>query len=233
MLPYSMLLLFFVAIAAVRSAEHRSSDWDIKSTEMKKGDKANLKLYYESLCPDCVDFQIQRLDPLLKEIGSYIDLKLYPYGKAKRHEKNGKTVITCQHGEEECYGNKLHACAIDKLKDIYKAAHYITCMMNGTWGGDGSTDKDATKCGDQMKIDSKPIKKCAKGDKGEELLEYYGKETDKVKFRNVPYVLINEEEFEMFEDLKKKICETLKNPPPQCKTKELMNILSSILSNIL
>ncbi|XP_063391287.1 GILT-like protein 2 [Cydia fagiglandana] len=202
------------------------------SFQIKKGDKADVKLFYESLCPYCVDFH-KRLDAVLKEIGSYINLKLYPYGNADRKDENGKTVIICQHGEKECYGNKLHACAIDQLKDIQKAAYYITCMMNGTWGGAGSTDKDATKCGEQMKIDSKPIKECAKGKKGEELLEYYGKETDKAGIDGTPYVLINEEEFDLNDDLKKDICKVLKNPPPQCKTKELLDTLYSILSNIL
>ncbi|XP_063370682.1 gamma-interferon-inducible lysosomal thiol reductase-like [Cydia amplana] len=196
-------------------------DWDIKSMEIEKVDKVDLKLYYESLCPYCVTFHIERLDPVFKEIGSYIDLKLYPYGNAKRQEVDGKTVIVCQHGEKECYGNKLHACAIDELKDIRVAEPYISCMMNGTGGGDGSTDKDATKCGDLMKIDSMPIMVCAKGKKGEELLEYYGKETDKMadKIDGVPFVFINGEEFDLHDDLKKTICEALKNPPSQCKTK--------------
>ncbi|XP_063370855.1 GILT-like protein 2 [Cydia amplana] len=219
MLPYSMFLFCLVAGAAVGSADIRSRDWDIKSMEIKKVDKVDLKLYYESLCPDCVTFQIERLDPVFTEIGSYIDLKLYPYGNANRKEVDGKTVIVCQHGEKECYGNKLHACAIDKLKDIRATSPYISCMMNGTWGGDGSTDMDATKCGDLMNIDSKPIKECAKGKKGEELLEYYGKETDKITKHGVPHVLLNGEKFDMYDNLKKKICEALKNPPSQCKTK--------------
>ncbi|XP_061726564.1 GILT-like protein 2 [Cydia pomonella] len=217
MMLYSIFLFCFVAITAVGCAEIGSRNWDIKSMKIKKGDKVDLKLYYESLCPYCVRFHVERLDPTLKKIGSYIDLKVYPYGNAERHERNGKTVIICQHGEKECYGNKLHACAIDILKDIYVAEPYISCMMNATWGGDGSTDKDATQCGDLMKIDSKPIKECAKSKKGEELLEYYGKESEKVNFDGVPYVLINDKEFDLSDDLKKTICDALKNPPPQCK----------------
>ncbi|XP_048002282.1 GILT-like protein 2 isoform X2 [Leguminivora glycinivorella] len=147
----------------------------------------------------------------------------------EKHEEDGKTVIVCQHGEKECYGNKLHACAIDIVKDMTVAEPYISCMMNGTWGGGGSTDMDATKCGDLMKIDSKPIIECAKGKKGEELLEYYGKETEKVKFHGVPAVRINGEDFDLIDDLKKKICEALKNPPPECKTKNLLSLLNDFI----
>ncbi|XP_063370684.1 GILT-like protein 2 [Cydia amplana] len=253
MLPYSMFLLCLVAVAAVGSAAealvvppamlalmissvgpqpvrvHRPF-WNRPASPamtIKKVDKVDLKLYYESLCEPCRTFHTKRLDPVFKEIGSYIDLKLYPYGNAERHERHGKTIIVCQHGKKECYGNKLHACAMYKLKDIHVASPYISCMMNGTWGGYGSTDMDATKCGDLMNIDSKPIKECAKGKKGEELLEYYGKETDKITKQGVPHVLINGVKFDTDDDLKKAICEALKNPPSQCKTK--LNILSNIL----
>ncbi|XP_048002281.1 GILT-like protein 2 isoform X1 [Leguminivora glycinivorella] len=210
-------------------ADITSRDWDLQTLEIMNEDKVDLDLYYESLCPYCARFHIKRLDPVYKEMSSYIDLKVYPYGNARKHEEDGKTVIVCQHGEKECYGNKLHACAIDIVKDMTVAEPYISCMMNGTWGGGGSTDMDATKCGDLMKIDSKPIIECAKGKKGEELLEYYGKETEKVKFHGVPAVRINGEDFDLIDDLKKKICEALKNPPPECKTKNLLSLLNDFI----
>lgn len=57
---------------------------------------------------------------------------------------DGKTVINCQHGPDECYGNKLHACAIDIVKNETASEYYNTCMMAANWGGAGSTDEDAT-----------------------------------------------------------------------------------------
>lgn len=42
-----------------------------------------------------------------------------------------------------------------------------------------------------MAIDSEPIKACAKGTKGTELLTYYGEETKKTKLGYVPYIRVN------------------------------------------
>lgn len=36
--------------------------------------------------------------------------------------------MTCQHGPNECYGNKIHACAIqNKTQDVYM--NFIGCDM--------------------------------------------------------------------------------------------------------
>ncbi|XP_047985256.1 gamma-interferon-inducible lysosomal thiol reductase-like [Leguminivora glycinivorella] len=222
MLSYKCLFCL-LAISIVDSIEILSNYPDLKNLEQYyhyqtiNGDKVKLQVYYECLCPDCIAFHLGPLDDVYRKIGSYIDLKLYPYGNAKKSEKNGKTVITCQHGPAECYGNKLHACAIEILNDISKAEFYNSCMMNGTWGGRGSTDMDATNCGKSMGIDSKAIIACAKSSRGEDLLEYYGQETDKlVDKQYVPWVLINGEFFDSNGDLMKKICETLSNSPPPC-----------------
>ncbi|XP_063358057.1 gamma-interferon-inducible lysosomal thiol reductase-like [Cydia amplana] len=223
MLSYSKCLLCLLAISTVDSVEIYSNYPDLKALEQYyhyqiiNGEKVELQVYYECLCPDCISFHLGPLDDVYNKIGSYINLKLYPYGNAKRTEENGKTVITCQHGPAECYGNKLHACAIDILKDISKSEYYNSCMMNGTWGGRGSTDMDATNCGQTMGIDSKPIIACAQSKRGEDLLEYYGQETDRlINKQYVPWVLINGELFDTENDLMKKICETLSNSPPPC-----------------
>ncbi|XP_063616804.1 gamma-interferon-inducible lysosomal thiol reductase-like, partial [Cydia splendana] len=188
----------------------------------KSGDKVDVRLYYECLCPYCIDFYTTALIKTVEKLGPYIDLKTYPYGNAERTEENGKVIIECQHGEEECYGNKLHACAIDILKNTTRSVSYISCMMSGQGENSGSDDNGATRCGKKMGINAKKIIKCAKGKKGEELLEYYGKETDKdVPDREgVPWSLINGKYVNGVGELDKwlaTICAALDHPPPQCK----------------
>lgn len=67
-----------------------------------------------------------------------------------------------------------------------------------------------------MSIDSKPIKLCAKGSKGSELLKFYGDESKKAAFKSVPHILINggpgrDDHF------KDDVCKAFQNPPLQCK----------------
>ncbi|XP_047984794.1 gamma-interferon-responsive lysosomal thiol protein-like [Leguminivora glycinivorella] len=154
-------------------------------------DKVDLRIYYEAMCPGCIIEYTRILPDILDKLGAYVNLKTYPYGNAWKTE-NGK--IQCQHGPEECYGNKLHACAIDILKDTTQYVKYTACMMSGQEDGSGgSNDKGATSCGKQMGIDATKIIECAKGEKGEKLLEKYGEETDYEvpDLRSVPWSLIN------------------------------------------
>ncbi|XP_047984793.1 uncharacterized protein LOC125225227 [Leguminivora glycinivorella] len=184
-----------------------------------KGDKVDLRIYYEAMCPYCIDEYTEILPEIIDKLGAYINLKTYPYGNSNKTEKNGKTVIECQHGPKECYGNKLHACAIDVLKDTTQYVKYIACMMSGQEDGSGgSNDKGATECGKQMGIDATKIIECAKGEKGEKLLEQYGEETDyeAPDKRGVPWSLINGK-FVSSDLWFTTICAALAHPPPECK----------------
>lgn len=40
--------------------------------------------------------------------------------------------FTCQHGEEECLGNMIHACAKHHLQDIKLEMKFITCLLSSS-----------------------------------------------------------------------------------------------------
>lgn len=53
---------------------------------------------------------------------------MYPFGNAKQN-KWGKTIYTnCQHGEDECLGNMIMNCAIDKYDFKTQALPFIVCF---------------------------------------------------------------------------------------------------------
>lgn len=56
---------------------------------------------------------------------------------------DGNYEFICQHGPAECYGNKLHACAIDELQNITLAVLYNSCLMDYSQPGNGSNDAAA------------------------------------------------------------------------------------------
>ncbi|KOB76592.1 Legumaturain, partial [Operophtera brumata] len=114
--------------------------------------------------------------------------------------------FTCQHGPAECYGNKLHACAIDVLQNITAAIRYNSCLMDYSQAGNGSDDVAANVA----------IKQCAKGAKGPELLKFYGEESTKSGFTSVPYVLINGAPGRV-DHFKEDVCKAFSKPPPPCK----------------
>ena len=46
-------------------------------------EKLKISLFYEALCPDCIQFDSKQLYPLYEQIPEYIDLELVPYGNAR------------------------------------------------------------------------------------------------------------------------------------------------------
>ncbi|XP_026732254.1 GILT-like protein 2 isoform X2 [Trichoplusia ni] len=179
-------------------------------------DKVDIKIYYECHCSDCILFDTTQLRPTVELLGSKLNLHLNPYGNAETIDNgNGKYEFKCQHGPTECYGNKLHACAIDLLGNQTLAVMYNSCMMNSNRKDKGSDDNAADECGKLLKINSKPIKQCAKGLKGSLLLKAYGDESKRVGFKFVPYILINGVQNDG-SHFKRDVCAAFANPPPEC-----------------
>lgn len=47
--------------------------------------KVRVTIFYESLCPACIKFFNEKLEPTVNLIAPYIDVELIPYGHAKVH----------------------------------------------------------------------------------------------------------------------------------------------------
>lgn len=51
-------------------------------------------------------------------------------------ERNGQYYFICQHGEEECYANKIHACAIQAVGNMTAAVKITECMITDNLNAD-------------------------------------------------------------------------------------------------
>ncbi|XP_075980844.1 uncharacterized protein LOC142979636 [Anticarsia gemmatalis] len=247
MSPYQSFVFFFINLSFIITSaqyyDYRSNNFRSQSNptlapnfrnpygiqerlRQFQQEKVRIDLYYECLCPDCRHFDTEQFAPTVRKLGNYLDVHLYPYGNAKTIKfDNGTFQVICQHGPAECYGNMLHACAIDQLADLRKAIDYNTCMMDFAQSNRGSDDEAADKCGRLMNIDSESIKSCARGPRGLALLKYYGDESQKVGFKWVPYILINgapNQGDNFFRD----VCSAFKKPPQECN--EIMHCAVSL-----
>lgn len=188
-----------------------------------KGEKVKIDLYYEYLCPPCRQFVHDQLESTVKAIGDIMDVTLIPYGNAHtvRHD-DGTYEFKCQHGPEECQGNKLHACAISKLGVKQEViVSFVKCTESIT---EGPIADRGEKCAKELAIEFEEIKKCFNGPEGDKLLAEMGDKTEeenKKHGRNyVPWIVLNghhddDTEGKMQSNLKHVVCETYTGRRPE------------------
>ncbi|CAK1587408.1 unnamed protein product [Parnassius mnemosyne] len=208
-----MRTLLFVFVAAILC-----SAW----AKTKRDDnKVKIAVYYESLCPDSKRFITTQLAPVWRDLRGAVKVKLVPYGKATHDKVNGKWQFTCQHGADECYGNKLQSCILKdrSLLDTDKM-ELVICLMS-----QANPDKALDTCLEQVKklSNSDKIKRCASGEMGDNLLASYGDKTDLIQrpLSFVPTVVINEKydqavQDEAMNNLKAVVCRVSINKPSSC-----------------
>lgn len=175
----------------------------------------NLTLFYETLCPDTRKFVLEELVPTYRSaLQSHINLELVPFGNAKFHtDDNGQRKVECQHGEEECYGNRLQACYIVKYSpNISRSLDYVNCMFEKEdWK---STHNTSVKCATELSINWNNIEQCTNSAEGERLIEIFGNQTLNLdpKVTWIPWLTINNQHDdkignEALSDLKKYLCD--------------------------
>lgn len=190
-----------------------------------------LTVYYESLCTDSVRFIVEQLYPVKQSpLGRYIDVTLIPYGKASYKTEGSDVIFQCQHGPNECYGNKVHACAIQHIQvNSYQntktkeslTLDYITCLMR-TW----MTFKDNVYPGKKCSIENQlpnwnVIEECANNTEGSKLLQGYGERTEQLnpKLSVVPTITFHHQTDDdlndlALKDLRTAACRAMREPKP-------------------
>ncbi|XP_036674679.3 GILT-like protein 2 [Drosophila suzukii] len=147
-----------------------------------QADRLPVTLYYEALCPYCMEFVTTQLSPSMIRRGRlpFTDLTLVPYGNARIDEAGN---VACQHGELECELNSWHACILEH-HDITSSLKLIACLMR-------FKKNRLDKCADRLKIDVTDVKNCKNTRQVNDILKKYGEETAKISFLGVPAIALD------------------------------------------
>ncbi|XP_026731370.1 GILT-like protein 1 [Trichoplusia ni] len=181
-----------------------------------KQDKVKVRVYYEALCPDSKHFFMRHLGPVTEKLSDFLQVTLVPYGKATTKEENGKFYFQCQHGEEECYANKIHACAIEAMANMTTSVQITECMISDNMDADNAL----ARCAKEMKTSPDPIKNCANTDHGSALLKKHGDDTHILQPTFIPTITLNGSRGNQAAILKNfllEVCKLIDMPlPPPC-----------------
>lgn len=167
-------------------------------------------IFYESQCPDSLEFLNTTLRQAFedKQLWNSMELKLHPFGNARVypesiisegyhfwHPEATYPHFMCQHGEAECMGNRIQACAIALHPKSEEHVPFIICMAS--YGLGAGTELTSFACGKKLGMDMQALKKCANGDEGSEdrshdLMMSIGATTMVNRIRGAPTVMVND-----------------------------------------
>ena len=185
-----------------------------------------LAVYFESLCSDSRAFVLNQLVPAHAKLGAYLDLDLVPYGNVRvsTNESSGQTTYHCQHGEEECWGNRVEACAIAQSTTQKQGLAFVSCLFNGSnWR---APRVKAAPCATTVSLDWERIATCNSGGQGEQLIATNRVRTESLlpKKTFIPWITINGEhradtQSNALGRLSEYLCTDYLSTVPECKKK--------------
>ncbi|XP_001602519.1 GILT-like protein 1 [Nasonia vitripennis] len=204
----SRLSIVFVALAAFGCLSSAA------------GEKLTVDVYYESLCPDSVYFITKELAPAYNDLKSIINVNFVPFGKASWvvGEQSKRTEFTCQHGPNECRGNRAQACALYEIEQTIKAedqqqqkkVDVVSCVM-----GSRNPASAVLQCAERNGLSTGSVQKiqsCARTDLGSQLLVAQGEKTKAFEspLTFVPTIVINgEKKSEAFRNFANTVCQLI------------------------
>jgi hypothetical protein len=208
--------------------------------------KEDLKIYYDSQCGTSIRFLKNKVKPFYEEsfneFKDKLNLSLVPGALEMVEDYQGfETSVNeinfrCKHGEEECLGNSLHACALNILPKS-KAIDYILCFMSNIRDNNYDNFLTTDLCSKQLNFLSDDIKRCATGRNGSLLmlaiLQNKNKLSDTVS--ESPWVILNSNfNYDLHENMKenmtREVCSLLKDEKTKI-CKEVIKTSSNSLEN--
>jgi len=150
--------------------------------------KVPVTIYYEALCPDSAKFINEQVYPVAKnDLKNNLDITWVPFGKSTYQSQGADVNFRCHHGPNECYANKVHACAIEHIQaSSYQVEYtrdslileFINCMMKV---GKNFPDNvyPGERCARENRISIwENIQQCANSTEGSALLKKHGEATN-------------------------------------------------------
>ncbi|XP_066252925.1 GILT-like protein 1 [Euwallacea similis] len=183
--------------------------------------KVSISIYFESLCPDSHNFIVNQLYPSWDDIRDYVDVRFVPFGKSTSLE-NG-TKFACQHGSNECKGNRIISCALSRLPDQDLQVQYLRCFMDVYKYATIDEEEKGQKCAQILGLVFEEfMRNCYQTKEGTRLQLAAEEDTRRVGPKFVPTVVYNgvfdqQLQNESIENFRETVCKVIqRNTPETC-----------------
>jgi len=179
--------------------------------------KLHVAIYYESLCGDSIRFITNQLNPAYADLKDYIEILFVPFGKSWRISGDR---YACQHGQDECDGNKIQSCTLNALNGNPDASmRYVACQM--AYGADLTGQNCAARAGVNFGV----VSQCFNGVLGKQLQMGAEKATHEIAYPYPSFVptIVYNRRFEQslqnrsLNDFTGVVCELIRNQAPVCR----------------
>ncbi|KAF7174008.1 hypothetical protein CNMCM5623_006266 [Aspergillus felis] len=127
--------------------------------------KVPFEVHIESRCPDARDCLQKLVVPTYWQVKDNVDFRISYVGQIW---KEPRKEVTCQHGWNECDGNKLLICAEKYAGSISDGLAFVNCVLSDYERV--PEPKLIEECAWEHGIDYDQIKTCADGHEGRNLL---------------------------------------------------------------
>jgi hypothetical protein len=127
--------------------------------------KVPFEVHIESRCPDARDCLQKLVVPTYWQVKDKVDFRISYVGEVW---KEPRKEVTCQHGWNECDGNKLLVCAGQYAGSVSDGLAFVNCVLSDYERV--PEPKLIKECAWEHGIDYDQIKACADGHEGRNLL---------------------------------------------------------------
>jgi interferon gamma-inducible protein 30 len=117
-----------------------------------------------------------------------MSVHLVPFGNAQYYADGDTWWFTCQHGVEECDGNKMLACALTYYNDTDLTVPFIGCVEAAD-----EPQNAGENCSRQIGLDWDVIGSCFYSEESSQLLYEFGLETEALNppHTYVPWIVVD------------------------------------------
>jgi len=154
-------------------------------------DAEDIQVYYETNCPYSQQFVIDEAAAIIEEpncLARHVRFHWYPYGMATRDAAGN---MNCQHGEDECKGNRIQLCAKKMFGNTRGLSKFIICHERSIRDDKKPADDAAAvgTCADQSGFPGKGAEliTCSTGTDSVTLAQAAGMKTDDKHPALVPF----------------------------------------------